>query len=77
MWGAGAAGTELAFGYKKRWSTLFGQDIKTTLISSHSTVLEGAHPTTIAQAERKLKENHIDVIYNQKAKEIQKDGVIF
>jgi len=34
--GAGAAGVELAFGYKSRWSKLFNKDIKVTLISSKS-----------------------------------------
>ena len=32
--GAGAAGTELAFGFKSRWSKLFNQDVKVTLVSN-------------------------------------------
>jgi len=33
--GAGAAGTELSFAFKQRWSEYFGQEISVTLISSH------------------------------------------
>jgi len=32
--GGGAAGTELSFAFKKRWSEFFGQDIKVTLLAS-------------------------------------------
>jgi hypothetical protein len=32
--GGGAAGTELSFAFKKRWSEYFGQDIKVTLLAS-------------------------------------------
>lgn len=33
--GAGAAGTELAFAFKHRWSKVFGQEIDLTLVSAH------------------------------------------
>jgi len=39
--GSGAAGTELAFGYKHRWSKLFGQEIKVSIVSDTHRVLEG------------------------------------
>jgi NADH dehydrogenase FAD-containing subunit len=39
--GAGAAGTELAFAYKVRWSTLFGQEITVKLLSSGHEILAG------------------------------------
>ena len=35
--GAGAAGSELSFAFKKRWSQFFGQDIKVTLVASKDT----------------------------------------
>ena len=38
--GAGAAGVELSFGFKSRWSKLFGQEIDVTLISQDETVLK-------------------------------------
>lgn len=33
--GAGAAGTELSFAFKKRWGEVFGKEIDLTLIASH------------------------------------------
>jgi len=66
--GAGAAGTELAFGFKHRWGKLYEKDIKVTLISHADTVLKGAHESTIKQVTRKLKEANIDVEYNCKVK---------
>lgn len=39
--GQGAAGTELAFGYKRRWSDLFGQEIKVSIVSHSDHVLVG------------------------------------
>jgi NADH dehydrogenase FAD-containing subunit len=44
--GAGAAGVEMAFGFKKRWSELFKTDIKLTIVSHANTALPGAHPST-------------------------------
>jgi NADH dehydrogenase FAD-containing subunit len=44
--GAGAAGIELAFGYKSRWSKLFNQHINVTIITSRSNVLEGYNEKT-------------------------------
>ena len=41
--GAGAAGTELAFAFKKRWSVFFGQDIQVTLVSKYNSTLPDAH----------------------------------
>lgn len=37
--GAGAAGTELSFAFKVRWSKLFEEDIDLTLIGSHESPL--------------------------------------
>lgn len=62
--GAGAAGTELAFGYKKRWSELFNTDIKVSIVSNKNTVLDGGHPSALKQINRKLKEHKIGVIPN-------------
>ena len=45
--GAGAAGTELAFGFKARWSKLFNQDVKVTLVSKKENILQGTHKSTI------------------------------
>lgn len=44
--GAGAAGTELAFGFKARWSKIFKEEIKVTVVSNSSTILQGSHSST-------------------------------
>lgn len=75
--GSGAAGTELAFGYKKRWSRLFNQEIKVSVVSSHETCLHGQPPATISEAHRKLKEHKIEVIPNEVVAKIEEDCVIF
>jgi NADH dehydrogenase FAD-containing subunit len=41
--GAGAAGTELSFAFKQRWSKLFQKDIKLSLVSSSNSVLPGVN----------------------------------
>ena len=57
--GAGAAGTELAFAFKRRWSNVFGQDISVTLISKEATTLPGANESTLKLVEKKLQEHEI------------------
>ena len=47
--GAGAAGTELSFAFKARWTKLFGQEIKVKLISYHDEAI-----TTESVAVRKI-----------------------
>jgi len=37
--GGGAAGIEMAFGFKKRWSDLFKREIHVSIISNDATVL--------------------------------------
>lgn len=74
--GAGAAGTELAFAFKKRWSAVFEQDIELTLLSNKSTVLAGSHESVIKQVTRKLEEHKIDVIYDGTVASIESTGVV-
>lgn len=62
--GAGAAGTELSFGFKKRWSEVFGQEIKVTLLSNADSAMKAGVPSVISEVTRKLKEHKIDVILN-------------
>ncbi len=37
--GAGAAGAELAFAFKKRWDDMFDADVNVTLLSDESTIM--------------------------------------
>ena len=75
--GSGAAGTELAFGYKKRWSRLFNQEIKVSIVSNRETCLYGQPAATIAEVHRKLKIHNIEVIPNEVVDKIEDDCVIF
>ena len=45
--GAGAAGTELAFAFKQRWSDLFKKDVKVTLVANDDTILKGVHESVL------------------------------
>ena len=45
--GGGAAGTELAFAFKARWTKVFGQDIKVQLLTHGDHVLSGSNESTI------------------------------
>ena len=74
--GSGAAGTELAFGYKKRWSKLFGQEIKVTIVGSTDTVLKGQTPAAIQETNKMLNRHKIDVIHNENVAKIEADGVL-
>lgn len=74
--GAGSAGTELSFGFKQRWSKLFGKDIKTTLVSQEDVILRAENPAVRKEVMRKLKEQNIDVLTGSKIKEIKEDRVI-
>lgn len=73
--GAGAAGTELAFGFKVRWEKLFNAEVKVTLVSATDTVLHGTNPVVIELTTQKLAEKGINVIYNQKVASIDASGV--
>lgn len=73
--GAGAAGTELSFGFKHRWTKYFGKEIKVTLVSSKATILDGATESTLAQTYRKLKEHNIEVIHEKRIDSIHPDAV--
>lgn len=75
--GQGAAGTELAFGYKKRWSDYFGQEIKVSIVSHTDSVLQGQPTTAINEVMSKLKKHNIAIIPNERVKEIKADRVVF
>lgn len=74
--GSGAAGTELAFAFKARWTKVFGQDIKVTLIGSSDLPVPEQTMATRTQIIRKLKEKNIEYIGGQRIKEVKADGVL-
>ena len=54
--GAGAAGTELAFAFKKRWSDKFETDIDMTLLTDEATVMHNECLSFQNLAGRKLEQ---------------------
>lgn len=73
--GAGAAGVELAFGFKRRWTDLFKQDIKVKILSASEEIMPTVHPSLRKQIQRRLIEQGIETIPNARVKSVQKDGV--
>lgn len=74
--GAGAAGTELSFAFKKRWSEYFGQDIKVTLLAAKEEPVHTEVRQTKDLINSKLKEKGIEVKTNVHVKEVTPTGVI-
>ena len=57
--GAGAAGIELSFALKKRWSKVFAKDIKTALICSESDIMLKESKAARDMTKAKLKQHRI------------------
>ena len=74
--GGGAAGTELSFAFKKRWSEFFGQEIKVTLIASREEPVNNECRQTKDQINRLLRDKKIDVVPNSTVKEVTPESVI-
>ena len=74
--GAGAAGTEMSFAFKRRWSDYFGQEIKVTIVGSSERPVPEQPEVTRKQIIRKMKERNIEYIGNSHVKEITAEGVV-
>lgn len=74
--GSGAAGTELSFAFKKRWSQVFGQEIKVTLIASKETPMHTENKHMINQILKELQEKGIEVETNSRVVEVTPTAVI-
>ena len=74
--GAGAAGTELSFAFKKRWSAFFGQDVKVTLISAHGEAIHDQNTQTKDWIKKNLEDKKIGLVTDSYVAEVQPDGVI-
>lgn len=69
--GSGAAGVEMAFGFKRRWSDLFKKEIKVSIICNSSELYPGKENDSIrAEILRKFKEKNITVHYNGQVTEL-------
>jgi len=69
---------ELAFGFKSRWSDLFQQDVKVTIITDKKEVLPGENNDPArAEVDKKLREKGMQVITEQgTVKRVEPDGVV-
>jgi NADH dehydrogenase FAD-containing subunit len=73
--GAGAAGIELSFAFKNRWSKLFKQDIKTTLICSDSDIMLNESKAARDLTKAKLHEHGITIVPNAKVENIEEHAI--
>jgi NADH dehydrogenase FAD-containing subunit len=74
--GAGAAGIELSFAFKTRWSKLFNQNIQTTLISSEPDIMLNESKAARDMVKSKLKEHGISVVHNAKVHHIEPNQIV-
>ena len=74
--GAGAAGTELAFAFKKRWDDLFETDIKVDLLAEDQTIMANECLSFQNLALNKLAEKGINVHTGFKVNEVTEEGVV-
>ena len=77
MCGAGAAGVELAFGFKKRWGDLFKREIKVSLVCPSHEIYPGEENRYLRQEIlRKYEEKNIHVIYDGVVKSLHEDHIL-
>ena len=73
--GGGAAGVELSFAFKKRWSAKFGQEIDVSIITHSDDVLKGDSQAVREEVRRKLDEKNIKIFFNGKVDKITATSV--
>jgi selenide,water dikinase len=74
--GAGAAGVELAFAFKARWTQFFGQEVKVTVLGARDRPLHTEPAVTIEMIESLFKKYNIKFEQNCRVKEVTKDSVV-
>jgi NADH dehydrogenase FAD-containing subunit len=73
--GSGAAGIELAFGFKNRWSKLFGTDVRCQLICSDSDIMRQEAESVRELTKLKFREHGIEIVANARILSVGPDGV--
>jgi NADH dehydrogenase FAD-containing subunit len=73
--GGGAAGVELSFSFKNRWSKSFGQEIDVTLLSDQPDVLFYESEAVREEVKRKLNEKRIKMINGSRVAKITSEKV--
>jgi selenide, water dikinase len=74
--GGGAAGVELSFAFKNRWSKAFGTEIDVTLLSDQSDVLFYESEAVRELVKTKFNEKNIKMVNGSRVKKITADKVI-
>jgi NADH dehydrogenase FAD-containing subunit len=74
--GAGAAGIELSFAFKNRWSKIFKKNVKTYLLSSDLDIMRQESEAARELTKAKLREHDIEIINNARIECIEEDGVV-
>jgi len=74
--GAGAAGIELSFAFKNRWSKIFKKNVKTYLLSSESDIMKQESDAARELVKAKLREHDIEIVTNARIECIEEDGVV-
>lgn len=74
--GSGAAGIELAFAFKNRWSRNFKKDVKCYLLCSASDIMKSDSEAARELTKLKLKEHGIEVVHNCRIDHIDEEGVV-
>jgi NADH dehydrogenase FAD-containing subunit len=73
--GGGAAGVELSFAFKKRWTVAFGKEIDVAVISAQDDILITESQAVRTVVNDKFKEHRIKVEKNGKVSKITSEGV--
>lgn len=68
--GGGAAGVELAFAFKKRWSAAFSREIEVTIISDQPDILYSESDAVREEVNRKFREKNIHKEVNGRVEKI-------
>ncbi len=76
MCGSGAAGIELAFAFKNRWSRVFKKDVKCYLLCSDTDIMKSESPAARELTKKKLKDHGVEVIHSARIERIEEDGVL-
>ena len=74
--GAGAAGTELSFAFKKRWGDLFKADIPINLISAEDEIMKYDCEPVRKLTVSKLQEKGINIVTEGKVTKINSAGIV-
>jgi|LauGreDrversion4_2_1035121.scaffolds.fasta_scaffold506937_1 NADH dehydrogenase FAD-containing subunit len=74
--GSGAAGIELSFAFKNRWSRTFKKNVKTYLLCTENDIMRHESEAARELTKAKLKEHDVEVVHNARIKRVDEDQVV-